>query len=306
MSQSPISVGGIVAVEATRTVASRCMAFDYTTIVNVLEGVCEVHTHDGVYALPSGTSLALGAHREHKIIPRDSVRTWTVYADEAFWRAQMSWFLPDPRRVRTGVHPSDWDGGPLVVEAGLSVMREIEPLWRRMSLLGDSTLPREVIAARSVELLARWVGRVAPSFLDAKIKDQLVVPLWKPIRGRTCDPPTTRPVSRAVTLLRARLREDWSVDRLAREVALSPTHLNRVFVTHAGASPMRFLTELRLTTFTRLIEETNLSVARAADAVGWSDPRVASHWFRRRYGMTPTEYRRRPHAPRPGIPEPVL
>src|SRR5690606_27645044 len=128
-----------------------------TIIINVLEGLCDVHTRDGVYALPSGTSLALGAHREHKIIPRTSVRTWTVYADEAFWRAQMSWFLPDPRRVRTGVHPSDWDGGPLVVEAGLSVMREIEPLWRRMSLLGDTTLPREVVAARSVELLARWV-----------------------------------------------------------------------------------------------------------------------------------------------------
>lgn len=69
---------------------------------------------------------------------------------------------------------------------------------------------------------------------------------------------------------------------------------------------MRFLTELRLTTFTRLIEETNLSVARAAHAVGWSDPRIASNWFLRRYGMTPTEYRSRPHGRRPGTPEPVL
>ncbi|AWD25367.1 helix-turn-helix domain-containing protein [Micrococcus luteus] len=52
---------------------------------------------------------------------------------------------------------------------------------------------------------------------------------------------------------------------------------------------------LRLTEFARLIEETDISVMRAASEVGWSDPRVASHWFHRRYGITPTQYRRTPH-----------
>ena len=59
---------------------------------------------------------------------------------------------------------------------------------------------------------------------------------------------------------------------------------------------MRLLTELRVTEFARLIEETDLSATRAAKDVGWNDPRVASHWFRRRYGLTPTQYRRTPQA----------
>ncbi|MCV7563979.1 helix-turn-helix transcriptional regulator, partial [Micrococcus luteus] len=78
-------------------------------------------------------------------------------------------------------------------------------------------------------------------------------------------------------------------------LSLSRTHLTRMFVQHAGAAPMRLLTELRLTEFARLIEETDISVMRAASEVGWSDPRVASHWFHRRYGITPTQYRRTPH-----------
>ena len=55
--------------------------------------------------------------------------------------------------------------------------------------------------------------------------------------------------------------------------------------------PMRYLTEIRLTEFTRLIDETDWTVARAAGAVGWRDPRVASRWFSRRYGITPSQYR---------------
>ncbi|MGD7731614.1 helix-turn-helix transcriptional regulator [Propionibacteriaceae bacterium G57] len=87
--------------------------------------------------------------------------------------------------------------------------------------------------------------------------------------------------------------EPWTVTSLAQELALSRTHLTRLFSTHMGASPMRFLTEVRLTEFSRLIDETDLSVHQASQAVGWADPRVASAWFSRRFGVTPTRYRHR-------------
>nr|WP_243752443.1 helix-turn-helix transcriptional regulator [Leucobacter weissii] len=91
------------------------------------------------------------------------------------------------------------------------------------------------------------------------------------------------------------MSERWTVQLLADEVALSRSHLTRLFVRHLGVAPMRFLVEIRLTEFTRFIDESDLPVATAARRVGWDDARVAAYWFKRRYGVGPTQFRRRPH-----------
>ncbi|MGK0741836.1 helix-turn-helix domain-containing protein [Leucobacter sp. Z1108] len=91
------------------------------------------------------------------------------------------------------------------------------------------------------------------------------------------------------------MNESWTVSRLAHAVQISRNQLTRQFVTQVGAPPMRYLTSIRLVEFTRLIDETDLSVEQAARTVGWTDPRVAAAWFTRRFGMTPSHYRLRPH-----------
>lgn len=269
--------------------------FRQTKILNVLEGACEIETADGVYMLRPGTSFALGPGRWCQVRPAPFVRMWAVYADDEFWRSQMSWFFPDRSRVRAGVHPHEWAGGPLLIEPGVRALRQIEPLWRQMSILCDETHPPEVVATRTIELLARWVGMVLPTFLSAENGQHDTQPSWRPIDGRLTDPAAIGHIGDAIRMLRDRMAEPWTVGTLAREVSLSRTHLTRMFLLYAGAPPMRFLTEIRLTEFTRLIEETDLSVARAANAAGWDDPRVASNWFQRRFGVTPTQYRLAPH-----------
>lgn len=108
--------------------------------------------------------------------------------------------------------------------------------------------------------------------------------------------PARRSTDRAIALLRGDLAHAWSVTELADAVALSRSQLTRLFRRELGATPLRLLTELRLTEFTRLVEETDLTIAAAAKQVGWRDPRVASDWFLRRHLMTPTEFRNQPLA----------
>ncbi|MFI8633682.1 helix-turn-helix transcriptional regulator [Microbacterium sp. NPDC077663] len=93
------------------------------------------------------------------------------------------------------------------------------------------------------------------------------------------------------------MAEPWTVSQLSSEIAVSRAHLTRVFTRQVGVAPMRFLIEARLTEFTRLIEETDLPVSDASRQVGWKDARVAAVWFRKRFGITPTQYRRHPHPP---------
>ncbi len=108
-----------------RTLPSRRAVFRQTKILNVLEGACEIETADGGYALRPGTSFALGSGRWCQVRPASSVRMWAVYADDEFWRSQMSWFFPDRSRVLAGVHPHEWAGRPLLIEPGVRALRQI-------------------------------------------------------------------------------------------------------------------------------------------------------------------------------------
>lgn len=259
-----------------------------------MDGVAEIETAWGIRQVSAGSSLALGGGQWCRIRPVPTVRMWTLYADEMFLRSQMSWFLPKKERVLAGAHPHDWDGSPLVLEAGIAMLRQIEPLWRQLSVLRDGSGSPETVAVRAVELFARSVEVALPVFVvPASPADPTRA--HAPIRGRLTETSAIGQVGRAVRLLRLRMAEPWTVAKVAHDVSLSRSHLTRLFIAQTGVAPMRFLIEVRRTEFTRLIEETDLSIAEAARAVGWSDPRTASAWFAKRYGMLPSQYRLTPH-----------
>jgi AraC-like DNA-binding protein len=60
---------------------------------------------------------------------------------------------------------------------------------------------------------------------------------------------------------------------------------------------MTYLRHIRVERMDRLLVSTDLSIAEAAGAVGWTDPNYASRCFRALYGMSPTEFRRRQAPP---------
>ncbi len=99
--------------------------------------------------------------------------------------------------------------------------------------------------------------------------------------------PTTRPqhgvvrghVVAALDVLRTRLAEPWTLDSLAAEVHLSRSQLVRAFDATVGMSPMAYLRKMRAERMARLLASTDLSIAGAARAVGWTDANYASRCF---------------------------
>lgn len=286
----------LFAVESARTAPVRRAVFAHAKIVYILEGRARVDTATGSHELVAGTVLALGAGQWCSMRPMPSVRVWTLYLDEAFLRAQMSWILLDARRVVRGAHPDEWDGSALVLTPGIEALQCCEPLWRQISLMDQTTTP-ELTATHMIRLFSRVIEYTLPALLiESGGETTPACPRGSfPIKGTLAQPPLAPQVRRSTDLLRVRIAEPWTVHRLATEVAMSRTHLTRLFSVQVGVAPMRFLTEVRLTEFTRLIEETGMSVSSAAESVGWSDSRVAAGWFRRRFGIGPSEYRRNPH-----------
>lgn len=282
----------LVAIEAVRARPVERVVFSHAKIVAVMQGRMMLESPAGKHELTAGDVLVLGAGVWCSAIPTPVVRTWTVYADESFLRSQASWLLPPAERVRTGMHPTVWDGQAVVLRPGIAVLKEVDPLWRQMSLI-VRTGASDLAASRLVGLFASATQFMIPALLhpERAVTAAEAMPII-PVLGRMTAPMTREQVRQAADLLRMQMAESWTVGRLAETVAVSPAHLSRLFTSVLGVAPMRYLTEIRLTEFARLIEETDLPLAVIARRVGWNDARVASVWFRRRYSVTPSQFRR--------------
>jgi AraC-like DNA-binding protein len=99
-------------------------------------------------------------------------------------------------------------------------------------------------------------------------------------------------VGRAVALLKTSYAQAWTLGTLAEEAHLSVPTLVRRFGAAFGLSPMRYLTELRLSASRdRLRQRTDLSITEIAYACGFQDPNNFSRLFKRRFGLSPREWR---------------
>ena len=91
--------------------------------------------------------------------------------------------------------------------------------------------------------------------------------------------------------IRARPQDDWTIDRMSAESALSPSQFTRVFRAHTGQSPRQFLVATRLEVACSFLELTPMSIGRIAEELCYSDAFAFSKQFKSRYGMSPSEWR---------------
>lgn len=91
--------------------------------------------------------------------------------------------------------------------------------------------------------------------------------------------------------IRADLKSSWTVDRLAREAAMSSRTFLRRFTEATGQSPGAWVTSMRVDEAKRLLEETGLPIERIATAVGFGTVGALRHHFRTQLGLSPRDYR---------------
>jgi AraC-like DNA-binding protein len=97
---------------------------------------------------------------------------------------------------------------------------------------------------------------------------------------------------RVVAIITRRLADPtFSVEELASEVEMSRSRLHRRLVREAGTPPGRMIRHARLLGAAELLQSTDWPIADVAAAVGYADPAHFTRSFKRRFGLTPTEYR---------------
>lgn len=102
----------------------------------------------------------------------------------------------------------------------------------------------------------------------------------------------TRPVRRAIELLRTRLDEAVTLDDLAAHAGLDKFHLCRAFRAQVGLPPHAYLTQLRIMRAKQLLVG-GVKPSDIARQVGLYDQSQLNRHFRRIVGTTPGQYARR-------------
>jgi AraC-like DNA-binding protein len=99
-------------------------------------------------------------------------------------------------------------------------------------------------------------------------------------------------VGRALALLHAEPGRGWTVDDLAKEVALSRSALAERFTELVGESPMQYLTRWRLTLAAQVLRSGREPIARIAERSGYESEAAFSRAFKREFGAPPAAWRK--------------
>lgn len=99
-------------------------------------------------------------------------------------------------------------------------------------------------------------------------------------------------VERAKEYILRHYKEELRLEKVAKEVRLSPNYFSKLFKRVTGYSFAAYLTQLRIAKAKDLLENTTLSVTEVALEVGFNDPAYFTSVFKRYVGMKPLAYRK--------------
>lgn len=99
-------------------------------------------------------------------------------------------------------------------------------------------------------------------------------------------------VGRALTLLHADPRRDWTLEDLARESGLSRSALAERFSQRMGQAPMQYLAQWRMQIAAGLLASGHAKVADVAEQVGYESEAAFNRAFKKLVGVPPATWRK--------------
>ncbi|MBQ0059931.1 MAG: response regulator [Lachnospiraceae bacterium] len=98
-------------------------------------------------------------------------------------------------------------------------------------------------------------------------------------------------IMKAEEYIQLNYRSKINQSEVAAELYISPNYLSDLFKKNTGMKFSDYVTEVRLEKAKELLLDVHNKVGDIAELVGFTDPRYFSSVFRKKYGMTPREFR---------------
>ena len=99
-------------------------------------------------------------------------------------------------------------------------------------------------------------------------------------------------VSLALSYIHKHFSEDVTLEKISDNCGYSTAYTCRIFKKETGMSPMQYLNKIRLESACRLLVSTELSAIEICCECGFGSVRNFNREFKKKYGLTPLEYRK--------------
>lgn len=242
-----------------------------------IQGRCELVLNNDSYVYVTDGQLSLTERfaQNQYIYPRRLYQGLELFLDvdsttaAPYLADSLGLFLP---RLAESYCP---DGKTYIAQAGTSVETLFHTLWGLAGKRNDYALFQMRMGVLSLLGALLYETHIPPS--------------------RTCTFYTESQVAiakKTEAIITADLRKHHPAWELAAAFSISETSLKNYFRGVFGQNLSVYLQELRMNRAADLLVSTRLSVAAIAEQVGYTNQSKFAHVFKRKFGVSPLEYRR--------------
>lgn len=193
------------------------------------------------------------------------------------------WFCVYLDKSRISVHSSSYSGGSLFQLVPGAQIEKCPSLCGLLLRAAEEALRREtawehLVRATAIEVVVKAIRHFKAHGL-----------------GQTAKTQQSSVVEFAKAYIHSHFTEPLTLDGIAQKVFLSPNYFTSLFSMKAGTTVFDYIQQVRLAEAKRLLSESGLPVHEVSNQVGFGTRSHFARSFKRQFGCSPREFRRRVH-----------
>ena len=111
------------------------------------------------------------------------------------------------------------------------------------------------------------------------------------LRRQTLNNDVDKIIKEACYLMMENIEKPFSIEELASKLKVGYHWFRKVFKEYTGISPLNYLQQLRLAKGKELLKNSHIPVYLIAETIGFETSKYFCHWFKKKVGKTPVEFR---------------
>ena len=98
-------------------------------------------------------------------------------------------------------------------------------------------------------------------------------------------------VQKAMDYISMNYSQKLTLTKISEQLCITPNYLSELFKKHTGQNVSEYIIDYRLEKACQFLKNPQLRIGEVSEKVGINDVRYFSSMFKKKYNLTPTEYR---------------